>query len=205
MASAADSSAESAYFTASASGEREAMMASARLRSAGGSASAISRHSFLAWTSGPSRSEPALDAAADAVSARRRSSGLSRRSTCARYSGQSEDARCGASRGAFSTNAVPFSLEMVSSARRVIATRRAPESAHQQWGESPHRTEHWLSVAEGNCVAEGRGGEQPEANDQSIIKKMMNSIRPDALASLRRKGEAQDGSRPERESGNFAT
>src|SRR5271166_4344539 len=81
----------------------------------------------------------------------------------------------------------------------------APESAHQQWGESPHRTEHWLSVAEGNCVAEGRGGEQPEANDQSIIKKMMNSIRPDALASLRRKGEAQDGSRPERESGNFAT
>src|SRR5271165_3594402 len=82
---------------------------------------------------------------------------------------------------------------------------RAPESAHQQWGESPHRTEHWLSVAEGNCVAEGRGGEQPEANDQSIIKKMMNSIRPDALASLRRKGEAQDGSRPERESGNFAT
>src|SRR5271166_4009734 len=88
---------------------------------------------------------------------------------------------------------------------RGSVTLRAPESAHQQWGESPHRTEHWLSVAEGNCVAEGRGGEQPEANDQSIIKKMMNSIRPDALASLRRKGEAQDGSRPERESGNFAT
>src|SRR5208282_5602546 len=84
---------------------------------------------------------------------------------------------------------------------RGSVTLRAPESAHQQWGESPHRTEHWLSVAEGNCVAEGRGGEQPEANDQSIIKKMMNSIRPDALASLRRKGEAQDGSRPERESG----
>ena len=52
----------------------------------------------------------------------------------------------------------------------------APESAHQQWGGRPHRTEHWLSVAEGNCVAERRGGEQPEANDQSIIKKMMNSI-----------------------------
>ena len=72
----------------------------------------------------------------------------------------------------------------------------APESAHQQWGGSPHRTEHWLSVAEGNCVAERRGGEQPEANDQSIIKKMMNSIRPDALASLLGKGEAQNGSRP---------
>ena len=75
----------------------------------------------------------------------------------------------------------------------------APESAHQQWGGSPHRTEHWLSVAEGNCVAERRGGEQPEANDQSIINKMMNSIRPDALASLLSKGEAQNGSRPERE------
>jgi hypothetical protein len=72
----------------------------------------------------------------------------------------------------------------------------APESAHQQRGESPRRTEHWLSVAEGNCVVERRGGEQPEANNQSIIKKMMNSIRPDALASLLGKGEAQDGSRP---------
>ena len=65
------------------------------------------------------------------------------------------------------------------------AVPRAPESAHQQWGGSPHRTEHWLSVAEGNCVAQRRGGEQPEANDQSIIKKMMNSIRPDALANTR--------------------
>src|SRR5215831_3874687 len=73
---------------------------------------------------------------------------------------------------------------------------RAPESAHQQRGESPRRTEHWLSVAEGNCVAERRGGKQPEANNQSIIKKMINSIRPYALASLRGYGEAQDGSRP---------
>ena len=79
---------------------------------------------------------------------------------------------------------------------RQNAYASAPESAHQQWGGSPHRTEHWLSVAEGNCVAERRGGEQPEANDQSIIKKMMNSIRPDALASLLAKGEARNGSRP---------
>jgi hypothetical protein len=69
----------------------------------------------------------------------------------------------------------------------------APESAHQQWGGSPRRTERCLSVAEGNCVAERRGGEQPEANDQSIIKEMMNSIRPDALARLLAKGEAQNG------------
>src|SRR5712675_1706069 len=60
----------------------------------------------------------------------------------------------------------------------------APESAHQQWGESPHRTEHWLSVVEGNCVVERRGGEQPETNCQSINKTMLNTIRPDALASL---------------------
>ena len=53
-----------------------------------------------------------------------------------------------------------------------------------------------MSVAEGNCVAERRGGEQPEANNQSIINKMMNSIRPDALASLLSKGEARNGSRP---------
>ena len=66
----------------------------------------------------------------------------------------------------------------------------------KQRGESPRRTEHWLSVAEGNCVVERRGGEQPESNDQSIIKKMMNSIRPDALASLLVYGEAQNGSRP---------
>ena len=53
-----------------------------------------------------------------------------------------------------------------------------------------------LSVAEGNCVVERRGGEQPEANDQSINKTMMNSIRPDALASLLLKGEAENGIRP---------
>ena len=79
---------------------------------------------------------------------------------------------------------------------RLEAYASAPEGAHQQWGGSPHRTEHWLSVAEGNCVAERRGGKQPEANDQSIIKKMINSIRPDALASLLVYGEAQNGSRP---------
>ena len=48
---------------------------------------------------------------------------------------------------------------------------RAPESAQQQRGGSSHRTEHWLPVAEGNCVAESRDGERPEANDQSIFKK----------------------------------
>jgi hypothetical protein len=34
---------------------------------------------------------------------------------------------------------------------------------------------------------------------------MMNSIRPDALASLLLKGEAKNGIRPEKESGKSAT
>src|SRR6516165_7287388 len=84
-------------------------------------------------------------------------------------------------------------IEMLMDAR---ASASAPESAHQQQGESPCRAEHWLSVAESNCVVERRGGEQLEANNQSIIKKMMNSIRPDALASLLGKGEAQNGKLP---------
>src|SRR5260221_10479147 len=68
----------------------------------------------------------------------------------------------------------------------------APENANHQWGESPHRTEHWLSVVEGNCVVERRGGEQPEGNCQSINKTMVNTIRPEALASLLGKGEVQN-------------
>jgi len=54
------------------------------------------------------------------------------------------------------------------------------------------REKHWLSVAESNCVVERRGGEQLEANSQSITNKMMNSIRPYALASLLGNGEAGD-------------
>ena len=62
--------------------------------------------------------------------------------------------------------------------------------------KSPSDSNTGLSVAEGNCVVERRGGEQPEAKDQSINKTMMNSIRPDALASLLLKGEAKNGNRP---------
>jgi len=62
---------------------------------------------------------------------------------------------------------------------------------------------HWLSVAEGNCVAERRGGEQPEANYQSVIKTKMNSIRPDVSASLLAKGEAWNRKLTRKGSGNF--
>ena len=81
----------------------------------------------------------------------------------------------------------------------------APASAHQQLGGSPDRRESWTSVAEGNCVVERRGGEQPEANNQSISKTMLNSIRPDTTASPLAKDEARDR-KPTREGqGNFGS
>ena len=63
-----------------------------------------------------------------------------------------------------------------------------------QRGASPCREEVWLLVAEGNCVAVRRGGEQPEANDSSATQ--VNSIRPVTLASLLGNGEAQVTIRP---------
>src|SRR5271156_5789943 len=86
---------------------------------------------------------------------------------------------------------------------RGSASLRAPESGHQPWGGSPHRTEHWLSIVEGNCVVERRGGRQPEMNCQSINKAMLNTIRPDALASLRRVSEAQNRTPTRKGQGNF--
>ena len=106
------------------------------------------------------------------------------------------------SEGGATSSVVPTPIVMPRRSRGSV-TLRAPESAHQQWGESPHRTEHWLSVVEGNCVAERRGGEQPETNCQSINKTMLNTIRPDALASLRRMSEAQNRTPTREGQGNF--
>ena len=57
----------------------------------------------------------------------------------------------------------------------------------------------WHRVAEGNCVAARRGGEQPEANlsSQNSLLRQLNPIRPFGMASLRRKGEAQVKDLPE--------
>jgi hypothetical protein len=60
----------------------------------------------------------------------------------------------------------------------------APESARSPRDESSLLASHWRPEAEGNCVVERRGGEQPEANNQSVSKKMLNSVRPSALTSL---------------------
>ena len=61
-------------------------------------------------------------------------------------------------------------------------------------GESPSTAKTYRRVAEGNCVAARRGGEQPEAKEpsQNSIPMQLNSIRPFRLTSLRRKGEVLD-------------
>ena len=50
----------------------------------------------------------------------------------------------------------------------------------------------WRRVAEGNCVAARRGGEQPDANlsSQTRLPRRVNPIRPEHVASLRTHGEA---------------
>jgi hypothetical protein len=65
----------------------------------------------------------------------------------------------------------------------------APVKVVNQQGASPCRREVWPFVAEGNCVAARRGGEQPEAKISSVTQ--VNSIRPVTLASQLVHGEAQ--------------
>ena len=80
-----------------------------------------------------------------------------------------------------------------------------PQAHTNSWVEVPTGGKSWTSVAEGNCVVERRGGEQPEANNQSISKTMLNSIRPDTTVSPLAKDEARDR-KPTREGqGNFGS
>ena len=66
-------------------------------------------------------------------------------------------------------------------------------------GERPSTVLAWHRVAEGNCVAVRRGGEQPKANlsSQSSQTRRLNPIRLVGVASLRAKGEALALSLPE--------
>ncbi len=61
-------------------------------------------------------------------------------------------------------------------------------------GESPSTAKTYRRVAEGNCVAARRGGEQPKAKEpsQNSIPMQLNSIRPFRVTSLRSKGEVLD-------------
>jgi hypothetical protein len=58
----------------------------------------------------------------------------------------------------------------------------APVKAIEQSGESPDRGIRYHPVAEGNCVFNRKGGEQLEANEQSVTK--VNSIRPSLSGSV---------------------
>ena len=49
-------------------------------------------------------------------------------------------------------------------------------------GESPDRGIRYRPVANGNCVFNRKGGEQPKANEQSVTK--VNSIRPSLSGSV---------------------
>jgi len=66
-------------------------------------------------------------------------------------------------------------------------------------GERPSTVQAWHRVAEGNCVAVRRSGEQPKANlsSQSSQTRRLNPIRLVGVASLRVKGEALALSLPE--------
>ncbi len=56
-------------------------------------------------------------------------------------------------------------------------------------GASPLQVDVLRPVTESHCVVVRRGGKQLEVNDQSVT--VVNSIRPDCLASLLGTGEAQ--------------
>ena len=63
----------------------------------------------------------------------------------------------------------------------------APVKAIELSGASPDRGRRYRPVADGNCVFNRKGGEQPNANEQSVTK--VNSIRPNLSGSLLVTGE----------------
>jgi len=65
----------------------------------------------------------------------------------------------------------------------------APESAHNQRGESPLQVYALRLETECNCVVVTRGGEQQEVNDQSVEER--TRFGRVLLVSLRRNGETQ--------------
>ena len=74
---------------------------------------------------------------------------------------------------------------------RALPSASAPESARELQGASPCRAYALRPVTDCNSAAARQGGEQQEVNDWSAKPKGLNSIRPDATASLLAKDEAQ--------------
>ena len=71
--------------------------------------------------------------------------------------------------------------------RELTSPARAPVKAIEQSGESPDWGIRYRPIVEGNCVFNRKGGEQPEAKEQSVTK--VNSIRPSLSGSVRAKRE----------------
>ena len=67
-----------------------------------------------------------------------------------------------------------------------------PRAHSKSWVKVPTGGEADPFVAESNCVAERRGGEQLEANNQPVNTTMLNSIRFQSTASPLAKGEARE-------------
>ena len=67
-----------------------------------------------------------------------------------------------------------------------------PRAHSKSWVKVPTGGEADPFVAESNCVAERRGGEQLEANNQPVNTTMLNSIRFQRSASLLAKDEARE-------------
>jgi hypothetical protein len=67
-----------------------------------------------------------------------------------------------------------------------------PQARTNSWVRVPTGGEAEPFVAEINCVAKRRGGEQLEANNQPVNTTMLNSIRFESSASLLAKDEARE-------------
>ena len=65
-------------------------------------------------------------------------------------------------------------------------------SVRIQKGVSPFRANVLRPEVECNCVAERRGGEQQETNDQSVVNEMTNSIRPGIFGEPARQWRSSD-------------
>ena len=96
---------------------------------------------------------------------------------------ETKDLAANAAKARFDNSSAAFAAVMLSRMNypQLTPTASAPVKAIEQSGESPDRGIRYRPVAEGNCVFNRKGGEQLEANEQSVPK--VNSIRPSLSGS----------------------